>query len=58
LGHWHQRLSTRDFVINGSIIGYNAYALSIKASFERPQQSFFLMHPKRGKTVECPIFVD
>jgi len=58
LGHWHQRLSTRDFVINGSVIGYNAYAMSIKASFERPQQSFFLMHPKRGKTVEAPIFVD
>jgi hypothetical protein len=57
-GHWHQRLSTKDFVSNGSIIGYNAYAMSIKASFEKPQQSFFLVNAKRGKTVEAPIFVD
>lgn len=58
MGHWHQRMSSNNFVVNGSIIGYNAYALSIKASFERPQQTFFLMHQRWGKTVEAPIFVD
>jgi len=56
--HWHQRFSTEDLVINGSIIGYNAYAMSIKASFEKPQQAFFLVNSKRGKTIEAPIFVD
>lgn len=58
MGHWHQRMSSKNFVVNGSIIGYNAYALSIKASFERPQQTFFLMHERWGKTLEAPIFVD
>jgi hypothetical protein len=58
MGHWHQRISQKHFVVNGSIIGYNAYAMSIKAPFERPQQSFFLVHPRWGKTVEAPIFVD
>lgn len=58
IGHWHQRMSTKNSVVNGSIVGYNAYAQSIKAEFERPQQSFFLIHPKWGKTVEAPIFVD
>jgi len=57
-GHWHQRLSSKNFVVNGSIIGYNPYAMSIKAAFEKPQQSFFLIHPVWGKTVEAPIFVD
>ena len=58
LGHWHQRMCHKDFVVNGSIIGYNPYAMSIKAQFEKPQQSFFLVHPKWGKTVEAPIFLD
>ena len=58
MGHWHQRLSSKNAVVNGSIIGYNAYAQSIKASFERPQQTFLLMHPKWGKTIEAPIFVE
>jgi len=57
-GHWHQRLSARNFVGNGSIVGYNPYAVSIKAPFEKPQQTFFLMHPKHGKTVEAPIWVE
>lgn len=56
-GHWHQRISSKNFVGNGSIIGYGPYSINIKASFEPPQQSFFLMHPLKGKTVEAPIFV-
>jgi len=58
LGHWHQRLSSKNSIVNGSVIGYNAYAESIKASFEKPQQTFFLMHPKWGKTVEAPIWLE
>ncbi len=56
-GHYHQRLSSKNFVGNGSIIGYGPYSVSIKAAFEPPQQAFFLMHPSKGKTVEAPIFV-
>jgi ribosomal protein L21E len=57
-GHWHQRLSAKNFVGNGSIIGYGPYSINIKAPFEKPQQTFFLVHPKHGKTVEAPIWVD
>jgi hypothetical protein len=58
LGHWHNRMANRGYVVNGSLIGYSAYAIQIKAEYEPPQQAFFLMHPKRGKTVEAPIHVD
>jgi hypothetical protein len=58
LGHWHQRLSHGDFTVNGSAIGYGAYSIKIKAPYEPPQQSFFLLHPKYGKTVECPVLLD
>lgn len=56
-GHWHTLLKSRDYVVNGSLIGYGPYALSIKASFEPPCQALFLLHPKWGKTVEVPIFL-
>lgn len=58
LGHWHTRQSSGDYVVNGSIIGYNSYSIHIKGDYEKPQQSFFLMHPRYGKTVEAPIFVE
>jgi len=57
LGHWHQAFSSKNFVVNGSIVGYGPYSLSIKAAFEKPQQTFFLMHPRYGRTIHCPIFV-
>jgi hypothetical protein len=57
-GHWHQFFDGGNFICNGSVIGYNAYAQSIKASFEKPKQAFFLIDKKRGKTVVCPILFD
>lgn len=55
LGHWHNREASRDYVINSSVIGYNEFAESIKADYAPPEQAFFLMHPKYGKTAEFPI---
>jgi hypothetical protein len=54
-GHFHQYLDGGRFVANGSMIGYNAYAIRVKASYERPQQAFFLIDKKRGKTVSAPV---
>ena len=36
IGHWHQFLFGRNYLINGSLIGYNAFAQYIKADFEEP----------------------
>lgn len=56
-GHWHQYMDTGRIVVNGSVIGYNAYAMSIKATPEPPQQAFYLLDSKRGKTCKSPIWV-
>jgi hypothetical protein len=58
LGHWHQRVSTREAIVNGSLIGYSPFAVEIKAAYEPPVQSFALIHPSRGRTVEAPVFVE
>lgn len=58
-GHWHVLDNYGAWAVgNGSLIGYNAYALSIKARFEPPQQAFFLIDSERKrKTGAFPIFV-
>jgi len=57
-GHFHQFRDGGNFVSNGSLCGYNAYALSIKADFEKPMQGFFLIDRKRGKTIVTKVFMD
>lgn len=56
-GHFHQLIDGGNFICNGSLIGYNSFALSIKASFEKPKQALFLLDKKRGKTFVCPILL-
>jgi hypothetical protein len=57
-GHWHQSQQNPKWVSNASLIGHNAYAIAIKAGFEPPSQTFFLMDAKRGRTVTAPIYLD
>jgi hypothetical protein len=56
-GHFHQYLDMGSVVVNGSLIGYNSYAMGIKATPEPPQQAFYLLDSKRGKTCKSPIWV-
>ncbi len=54
--HFHQLKDGGHFLINGSLIGYNAYAMSIKADYEEPKQLFFLIN-KHGRTGYTKIVV-
>lgn len=54
-GHFHQHKDGSKFVSNGSLIGFNTYALSIKADFEHPNQTLTLFDKKRGRTCTWPI---
>lgn len=56
-GHFHQQLDGNSFVANGSLIGYNSFALSIKAPFDVPKQTMTLMDKKRGRTCVWPILL-
>jgi hypothetical protein len=57
-GHWHQSQQNPKWISNASLIGHSAYAIAIKAGFEPPSQTFFLMDKKRGRTVTAPIYLD
>lgn len=58
-GHFHTRFDGGSFIANGSLIGYNPYAVSIKAGFEKPSQTFFLINKEySAKTLVAPVFVE
>lgn len=60
LGHFHQFFDGGDFIVNGSLIGYNTFAQAIKASYEEPRQAFFLVHARNGgeKALTAPVWLD
>lgn len=58
-GHFHQYLDADNFVLNGSLIGYNPYAIAIGAPFQTPRQAFFLINRRFNEKTMCtPIFVE
>lgn len=57
MGHFHVGFSMPRYVMNGSLIGYSAYSLRIKAEIQPPTQMFFLISEKHGKSLTVPIVV-
>lgn len=56
-GHFHQDLNDSMFTCNGSLIGYNSFAVRIKAAYEVPKQSMVLVDKRRGFTGKWPILL-
>lgn len=47
MGHYHDDHVMRDFLVNGSLIGWNAFAASIKASYSLAGQMWCVLDPDR-----------
>jgi hypothetical protein len=58
LGHFHTLQFNGNSVVNGSVIGYNAYALASKCRYEPPRQAYFTIDRKRGVSSFSPIWTD
>lgn len=56
IGHFHQLMQLDRVVVNGSLIGYNQFALHHQFPFAPPKQALWLTHPKWGKTIDAPVF--
>lgn len=56
LGHFHQCVSINNAVVNGSIIGYNAYSLSNGFSFENPAQIYEVYDSNIGLLLTRKIY--
>jgi hypothetical protein len=57
-GHFHQTKDGGNFLSNGSLIGYNSYALSGGFDYEKPQQTLTLIDKRRGRTCVWPILLE
>jgi len=57
MGHWHQRICLPDVMVNGSLIGFNSFAMDIGARFEHPSQSMRILEPRRWCSVDIPLWV-
>lgn len=58
LGHWHQLLWGQDFVVNGSLKGYDNYAKEYGFGYEVPQQALFIVTPEHGITQRMPVYAE
>lgn len=57
-GHHHTSFKGTNFVSNGSLIGWNPFAIAIKCAFEKPSQTFGLVNLKYKEfTAHHKIFV-
>lgn len=55
MGHWHQLVFGKGFIVNGSLKGYDEYAHINNFGYEPPQQGLWLMTPEHGQTMTAPI---
>lgn len=55
--HHHTAMQNPRWICNGAGIGYGPYSIAVKAGFEEPSQTFFLVDKKRGRTGTWPIFL-
>lgn len=57
-GHGHQDIHAFDTIMNASVIGYNSFAVRIKAKYEEAKQKFFLYTSRGVVTSEHVIFLE
>lgn len=58
IGHFHSMQVFSNVIINGSLVGSNAFSMAFGFPHEPPQQTFFLIDSKYGRSMITPIFID
>lgn len=58
MGHWHSLMWGNNFIVNGSLKGYDEYARRNGFGFERARQALFIVTPERGITTQTAVYAD
>lgn len=58
LGHWHQYLTGPNWIVNGSLKGYDEYAKTNGFGFEPARQALAVVTPERGIVQQMPVYAD
>lgn len=57
LGHYHQYIDDWRYVVNGSVVGYDSFAMSIAADYQPPTQTLLIVGPPYGKLLSIPLWI-
>lgn len=57
-GHLHTFIDHHRWCMNGSLIGYSPYSVSIKAKYQRPLQVVDFIHHRVGRTDTIKVYLD
>lgn len=58
IGHYHTSVYTKEVCVNGSLKGFDAFAMGHGLAYEEPQQTYVILNEKRGFIFYSPIFAD
>lgn len=58
LGHFHRLIMLPKLIVNGSLKGYDEYAMQNNFEFDPPQQALWITHPRWGINYWIPIIAD
>lgn len=58
IGHFHSAQVFSNVIVNGSLVGINAYSMALGLPREIPKQTYFEIDSKYGRTVVAPICID
>jgi len=56
LGHWHTLLWGANQITNGSLKGFDEFAMSLSITPEAPAQALWLTNEKHGRTIQMPVY--
>lgn len=58
MGHFHQYLHTQHITVNGSLKGWDEYALGHNFVYEPPNQAMFILTPEHGVTWPIELYCE
>jgi hypothetical protein len=58
MGHWHTLLWGARQITNGSLKGFDEFAMSFSAEPEPPQQALWLTTERHGRTIQMPVYAE
>ena len=56
LGHWHTLTWGANFIINGSLKGFDEYAMTLSVTPEPAAQALWLTTENHGRTIQLPVY--
>jgi hypothetical protein len=58
IGHWHQFLALLEVIVNGSLKGYDEYAMQNNFGFQLPIQALWTTHHRLGINKIQPVYLE